>query len=150
MAVNETSLLEQNKEGISNANDKLNVEAAVVTLFASGDAVKNTTIGGVGVFQPFALDAIGGTIRNIRISFYLVADAAATFTVSILKTRPGDLVTFTQDTILTYSIGTPANNLYYTYDLGDLPEGLQAEIQIAQDNNGNATNAVDASLVYER
>ncbi|MDD3493367.1 MAG: hypothetical protein PHZ19_07740, partial [Candidatus Thermoplasmatota archaeon] len=92
----------------------------------------------------------GGTIKNIRISFYLVADAAATFTVSILKTRPGDLVTFTQDTILTYSIGTPANNLYYTYDLGDLPEGLQAEIQIAQDNNGNATNAVDASLVYER
>ncbi len=148
MTVNDTAIDEKNYSNILEINDKVSGELILQSVYSSGNVVKNTTIGGAGVFQPFMLDSLGGAIKDIRTNFYLVADAAATFTVSILKTRPGDLVTFVQDAIKTYTITTPAVAGVYSYDFGDLAEGLQAEIQIAQNNAGNATNACDAELTY--
>lgn len=143
MAVNDNRLMEENKRDIGFANQKLDGETIVITLFNLTQTVKNNPV------TLFSLDATGGTIRKIRLNFYLVADAAATFTIYISKTRPADLVTFTQDLVLTYAIATPAVAGNYSYDLGDLPEGLQANIIIAQNNAGNANDAVDSELVYE-
>lgn len=96
----------------------------------------------------FAVDALGGSRKDIKFGFYLAADAAATFTVAVYKTRAGDLVTFTQDFSKTWTIATPAAAGWYTYEVGDLEEGLQMEVRIAQDNNGNANNACDAVITY--
>jgi len=149
MAVNTTALEENLTRDLSAVDQTVNGQLVSITLYNLTATVKNKAIGAAGVCQPFQLDALGGTIKNIRFQFYTPANAAATYTVAILKTRPNDLVTFTQDLLKTFIIALPAAAGYYSYDLGDLPEGLQMQIQIAQDNNGNDTQDVDASLTYD-
>jgi len=99
----------------------------------------------------FALDATGGTIRNIVVEFYLAADAAATFTPTVYKTRSDDLTTFTQEVIPTMNtIVNPASARKYRYECGDLAQGLQFEFRLEQDNAGNANNDVEATLTCLR
>lgn len=114
------------------------------TQFVTTTTVKNASV------TVHALDALGGTKRRVRVSFYLALDAAATFTPSWHKTRAGDLITFTKELIPAIAtIATPAANGRYSYELGDIPEGCQGEFRIAQDNLGAATVALDSELTWE-
>lgn len=95
----------------------------------------------------FAFDALGATMRRIWVSFYLAADGA-TFTPTWHRTRPADLVTFTQEAIPAMAtIVAPANARWYSYDLGELAQGLQGEFRLAQSAAGAANVAVDAVAV---
>ena len=118
-----------------------------VPFYNDTQTVKNSSV------TLFSLDALGGTIREVFVSFYLAADAAATFTPTWHITRPGDLVTFTEVAIAAdvdaaiNTIATPANARVYTYRFGEVAQGLQLEFRLAQDNNGNANNDCDATCV---
>jgi len=126
----------------ANIDTQLDGTLVQVPFFNTTQTVKD------GSVTLFALDALGATIREVFVSFYLALDAAATFTPTWHKTRPGDLVTFTQeaDPALAQII-TPGANRYYSYKLGELAHGLQGELRLAQDNNGNANNVCDAFCV---
>ncbi len=105
----------------------------------------DTTVNGETIY--FELDALGGNIREMLVSFYLPLHATATFTPRLYKTRPNDLVTFTLEAIPAMAaIVTPAANAYYTYSLGDLAQSLQMRFAIHHDNNVAAVSA-DAWLV---
>ncbi len=95
----------------------------------------------------FEFDALGATIREIFVSFYLPLHAAATFTPSWWKTRPGDLVTFTQEVIPALAgIVVPTANAYYAYWTGELAQGLQARFRLHQSDHANLVT-VDAWAV---
>lgn len=97
----------------------------------------------------FALDATGGPKKDVQVSFFLVLDAAATFTPAWYVTRIGDPAVFTVRRIPAIAtIATPGVNGRYQYDFGDLPEGMQLEFRVAQNNLGNATNVIDGALTY--
>jgi len=107
----------------------------------------NSTVDGETIY--FELDALGATIRNIFVSFYLPLHLTATFTPRWYKTRPNDLITFTLELIpALVAIGTPGANAYYSYYLGDLAQGLQGSFRIHQSNHA-ALVSVDAWLVAE-
>ncbi len=148
MAVNETRLLEENKRDILAVDQLVSAGLVLIPLFNTTATIINASV------TLFALDALGGTMKDIKFGFYLDADAAATFTVSVWKTRAGDLVTFVRDlskasAALPWTIVTPPAG-WYTFEVGDLEEGLQMEIRIAQSNAGDATNLCDAVLTYLR
>lgn len=127
---------------VADVDDKVSGILVQVPFFNTTQTVKNSSI------TLFALDAIGCTIRDVFISFYLAADAAATFTPTWHKTRAADLVTFTQEAIPALpTIINPAATRYYSYRLGEIAQGLQGEFRLAQDNAGNANNACDAFCV---
>lgn len=127
---------------VSDVDDKVSGMLVQIPFYNTTQTVKNSSV------TLFALDALGGTIREVFVSFYLALDAAATFTPTWHKTRAGDLVTFTQeiDPPLAVII-TPAANRVYSYKLGEIAQGLQGEFRLAQDNAGNANNALDAICV---
>jgi len=82
----------------------------------------------------FEFDALGATIREIFVSFYLPLHATATFTPTWRKTRPNDLITFTAEVDPPLPvIATPGVNAYYRYSLGELAQGLQGRFYLAQD-----------------
>lgn len=142
MMVNETRKSEEILRYIEAVRQNVNGLLVQVTFFDTRQTVKNSSI------TLFALDAIGGTIREVFISFYLALDAAATFTPTWHKTRPSDPTTFTQEAVPSLStIITPAANRYYSYSLGEIAQGLQGEFRLAQDNNGNANNDVEGFCV---
>jgi len=139
-------LIQKLRDILNVAQDNYNLAAAGLVLtdaFNTTQTVKNDTV------VLFALDAIAGPIKDIRIEFYLAADAAATFTPDWYATRQGDLITFVERAIPDIStIATPAAAKRYYYEYGDLGEGEQLEFRISQDNNGNANNDIDARLTY--
>lgn len=141
MGVNETRMQEIISRDVLAVDQKVAGMLAQVTLYNSLDSTVNAeTI-------CFELDAIASTIREIFVSFYLPLHATATFTPRFYKTRPNDLVTFTQELIPAIAaIVTPAANAYYSYSLGDLAQGLQMRFVIHQSNNAPA-NTVDAWLI---
>ena len=95
----------------------------------------------------FEFDALGATIKDIFVSFYMPLHATATFTPTWRVTRPGDLITFvTEVDPVRAAIVTPATNANYSYKLGELAQGLQGRFYLAQSNNGALVN-VDASAV---
>ncbi len=143
MGVNETGTTENTLRDTDAVQQTTDGIAILVPLYNTTATVKANSV------TLFALDALGGSLKNIKFGFYLDADAAATFIISVHKTRPGDLITFTQDLTKTWTIATPAAAGWYTYEAGDLEQGLQMEIRIAQDNAGDATNLCDATLTYE-
>ena len=104
----------------------------------------NTVVG--GTITLFEFDALGATIREVFVSYYLPLDAAATFTPTWEKTRPNDLVTFTAEVDPALAvIVTPAANAYYSYKLGEIAQGLQGRFRLAQ--VAGAIVAVDAWAV---
>jgi len=139
--INQQRLAEETLRDVLAVDDKMAGMLVQVTFYNSTQTVKNSSI------TLFALDAIGATIRDIVVEFYLAADAAATFTPAVYKTRPGDLVTFTQEVVpAVATIVNPAAARKYRYECGDLAQGLMMEFRVSQDNNGNATNDIDGTL----
>lgn len=112
-----------------------------VPFFNSMDTVVN------GDITLFEWDALGGTIRDILVSFYLPLHATATFTPTWEKTRAGDLVTFVAEREPALAtIITPGVNAVYRYHLGEIAAGLQGRFRIHHDNNAAAVT-VDAFAV---
>ncbi len=142
MVVNPQWLLERTLEDLGFVDQKLAGMLVQVPFYNLTQTIKNSSV------TLFALDALGGTIREVFIGFYLALDVAATFTPTWHKTRAGDLVTFTQEAVPAIAaIATPGANRVYSYWLGEIAQGLQGEFRLAQDNNGNANNLVDAICV---
>lgn len=131
---------------IEENNDILSGTLVQVPFFVTMDTIVNNVI------TLFSFDALGATIRDVFISFYLPLHATATFTPTWEKTRAGDLVTFVAETTNPFSdaayaaIATPAANAVYRYHLGEIAQGLQGRFRIAQSNHAGAVS-VDAFAV---
>lgn len=102
----------------------------------------NLTNGGSATIA--ALDALGGTMKDIRVKVYISgATAGLGITPGWFVTTYAAPVTFTEQTVP--SLGaqhTLAAAVIEEYEVGDLPEDLQGELRIA--SNGN-----DAALTFE-
>ncbi len=130
--------------------NRVEAEVAVVTrdlqlrqAFNTTDTLKNDSI------VLFELDAVAGPIKDVKVEFWLEADAAATFTPSWTITRKGAPVTFVERLIpALVAIANPAADDRYEYVYEDLPEGAQLRFNVAQDNNGDATTPIDGALTY--
>lgn len=111
-----------------------NLDAAMlvqVPSYNSMDTIVNDVI------TLFEFDALGATIREVFVNFYLPLQAAATFTPTWEKTRANDLVTFVAEVDPAIAaIVTPGANAVYSYKLGEIAQGLQGRFRIAQDNAG--------------
>lgn len=97
-----------------------------------------------------SLDALGGPCSDICIQFMLVLDAAATFTPRWYVNTIDAPATFTiQNVPALANIATPGANGVYRYEFpGILAQGMVLEFRVAQDNAGNATNAIEGDLSY--
>ena len=125
----------------ADVDDKVSGLLVQVPFYNEMDTIVNDTI------ILFEFDALGATIREVFVSYYLPLQLAATFTPTWSKTRANDLVTFTTEVIPALAvIATPAANAYYSYKLGEIAQGLQGRFSIAQDNAG-AGVTVDAFAV---
>jgi hypothetical protein len=112
-----------------------------VPFFVTMDTIVNNTI------TLFNFDAVGATIREVHVSFYLPLHATATFTPTWEKTRVGAPVTYTVEAIPAIStIITPAAAQYYRYHCGEIAQGLQGRFRIAQNNNAPVVS-IDAFAV---
>lgn len=97
-----------------------------------------------------ALDALGATKRNVVWEFWLEADAAATFTPALYKTSLAAPTVFVVEGIPSIStIATPAADGRYRYSCGDVPEELQMEFRVAQDNAGDATTPIRSVVTHD-
>lgn len=100
----------------------------------------------------FELDAIAGPIKDIKVEFWLDADAAVVnITPTLHKTREGAPTTFVQEVVPAITaLAQPglATASRYRYECGELPEGAQLQFKVAQTNNGAATIAIDGTLTY--
>jgi hypothetical protein len=129
-----------------NIDDKVSGILVQVPFFNSMDTIVNDVI------TLFEFDALGCTIRDVMVNFYLPLHATATFTITWQKTRANDLITFTTELINTWTgaayntIATPAANGVYRYHLGEIAQGLQGRFRIAQSNHAGAVT-VDAFAV---
>ncbi len=96
-----------------------------------------------------ALDALGGSMKDIKVRVYISgAVAGPGITPGWFTTRPGDLVTFTEQIVP--SLGgqhAPATAVIEMYEVGDLAEGLQGEIRIASAGNDSGLT-FDAVVTY--
>ena len=96
-----------------------------------------------------ALDALGGTIKDIRLKVWISgATAGLGITPGWYVTRYGALVTFVQQTVP--SLGAQhalAAATVEDYEVGDLPDGLQGELRIASAGNDSALT-FEATITY--
>jgi len=116
-------------------------ELVLTQAFASGNTSAGSTI------VMFALDALGGTKKDVKVEFYLEQDDAAVFTPEWYVTRPNDLVTFTaRDVPDLGTITTSGADKRFFFEFGDLPEGLQVEFRLAQ--TGGSARAYDGAMTY--
>lgn len=126
---------------VADVDDKVSGILVQVPYFVEMDTVVNNYI------TLFSFDALGCTIREVHISFYLPLHGTATFTPTWEKTRAGALVTFTAEVIPAIAaIATPAAAQYYRYHCGEVAQGLQGRFRIHQSNNAPAVT-VDAFAV---
>jgi len=141
MGINEARMLEETLRDLQAVNDKVSGILVQVPFFVSMNTIVNDVI------TLFELDALGGTIREVFVSFYLPLHATATFTPTWQKTRAGDLVTFTEESYPALpTIVTPAAARYYSYKCGEIAQGLQGRFRIAQSNHAGVVT-VDAFAV---
>ncbi len=113
----------------ADVDDKVSGILVQVPFFVEMDTIVNDVI------TLFAFDALGATIREVFVSFYLPLHATATFTPTWEKTRAGDLVTFIAEVDPALAvIVNPAANAVYSYKLGEIAQGLQGRFRLAQDN----------------
>jgi len=126
-------------ERAANINDQTSGILVQVPYFVEMDTINGDVI------TLFAFDALGCTIREVFISFYL-PNSAGTFTPTWEKTRVGDLVTFVVEVVPALAvIAVPAAPNVYSYKLGEIAQGLQGRFRIAEDANAGVT--VDAFAV---
>ncbi len=113
----------------ADVDDKVSGILVQVPFFVEIATIQNDVI------TLFSFDALGATIREVYISFYLPLHATATFTPTWEKTRAGDLITFTAEVDPALAvIALPAANAVYSYKLGEIAQGLQGRFRLAQDN----------------
>jgi len=134
---------------IQETNDDLvdasNDEVTLVQAFNTTTTTINDSI------TLFALSAWDGPRKDVKVEFWLDADGAATFTPAFYVTRAGAPTTFVVRSIPAIAtIATPGAVARYEYEYGDLGQGDRLEFRVAQDNNGDATNAIDGTLTYVR
>ena len=126
---------------VADVDDKVSGILVQVPFFVTMNTIVNDVI------TLFAFDALGCTIREVFISFYLPLHATATFTPTWQKTRANDLVTFTEEAYpVLPAIVTPAAARYYSYKCGEIAQGLQGRFRIAQSNHAGVVT-VDAFAV---
>lgn len=126
---------------VADVDDKVSGILVQVPYFVEIDTIQNDVI------ELFAFDALGCTIREIFVSFYLPNHATATFTPTWEKTRAGDLITFTTEVVPAIAnIAPAAGNTVYSYKLGEIAQGLQGRFRIAQSNHAGGVT-VDAFAV---
>lgn len=143
MGVNVTERLWQLLRDLGFVDDKVSGDRVLTQAHNATQTVKNSSI------TLFALDALGGAIKDIRVEFWLAADNLATFTPSFFVTREGAPVVFVEVLLpVVTTIGTPGAPGRYRYEYQDLPEGAQLEFRVAQDNLGNANNDIEGVLTY--
>jgi len=125
---------------IADVDDKVSGILVQVPYFVEMDTIVGDVI------TLFEFDALGCTIKNVFINFYLPLDGGATFTLTWEKTRANDLVTFTTELIPAIAnIVTPSANAVYSYQLGEIAQGLQGRFRI--DQVAGAIKTVDAFAV---
>ena len=143
MGVNETRLQEIISRDVLAVDDKVAGILVQVPFFVTMDTIVNDVI------TLFEFDALGSTIREIFVSFYLPLHATATFTPTFEKTRAADLITFTSESYPALpTIVTPPAARYYSYKCGEIAQGLQGRFRIAQDNNAGVVS-VDGFAVVQ-
>jgi len=126
----------------ADVDDKVSGILDQVPFFVSMATIQNDVI------TLFEFDALGGTIREVTINFYLPLHATATFTPTWEKTRPNDLITFTTELIpAVAAIVTPAANAVYRYHCGEIAQGLQGRFRIAQSNHAGVVTVDGFSVV---
>jgi len=138
MAVNDTELLEKNRDNIVAVDQKVSGSLVLKQATFTG----SLTNAGDAIIA--ALDAVGGAMKDIRIKVWISgATALLGITPGWFVTRYGAPVTFVQQTVPT--LGAQhilAGAVVEDYAVGDLPDGLQGKLQI--NSNGN-----DAGLTFE-
>lgn len=132
---------------VEEVDDKAAGILVQVPYFVTMDTVNGGTI------TLFSFDALGCTIREVFISFYM-PNNAGTFTLTWEKTRANDLITFTEELvgapcIPMANIAVPANSRYYSYRLGEIAQGLQGRFRILEDANAGVTVDAFAVVVME-
>ncbi len=126
---------------VADVDDKVSGILVQVPFFVEMDTIVNDVI------TLFAFDALGATIREVFISLYLPLHATATFTPTWEKTRANDLITFVTELDPTLNaIATPGANAVYSYKLGEIAQGLQGRLRLAQSNHAGVVT-VDAFAV---
>lgn len=124
-------------------------ETVLHTAFRSESAlaIKNTNVDIMGV------DAVAGTIFDLVIEFKIDSDGAATtYTPTLKMTSALAPTTFTDQKLpAVATIAAPATAVgHYRYELGDIGQGLQAKLNLAQTNDGDATRIVEAVMTYRQ
>lgn len=134
-------------EAISDAIvEDIGIITHVVSRTEAALALKNTNVDFIGV------DSIGGAITDMRLSLKMDNDAAATtYTPLFKKTSHNAPTTFVDQILPVIATITPATALgWHHYDVGDLDEGLEWKLNLAQTNDGDATRIVEAVLSYDQ
>lgn len=126
------------------------VQQAVHGQPASQQATFTGNLANTATATLVALDALGGAMRNIRVKvFYSGATAGLGITPQWFVTRYAAPTTFTQQTVPSQGAQhVLAAATVEDYEVGDLPEGLQAELRVASNSNDSAL-AFEATVTYE-
>ena len=124
-------------------------EAVLHTVFRSEAAlaIKNTNV------DIMEIDAVAGTVYGLIIEFKVDNDAAATtYTPTLKMTSTLAPTTFTNQKLpAVATIAAPATAVgHYRYELGDIGQGLQAKLNLAQTNDGDATRIIEAVMTYRQ
>ena len=118
------------KDYLDNIDTQLDGQLVQVPFYVSMATVQ------AGTIILFEFDALGATIRDVFVNFYLPLHATATFTPIWSKTRANDLITFSTEVIPVIApIVTPGANNVYSYHLGEIAQGLQGRFSIAMSNH---------------
>jgi len=128
---------------VADVDDKVSGILVQVPYFVTMDTINANTI------TLFSFDALGCTIREVFISFYL-PNSAGTFTPTWEKTRAGDLVTFTVEVVPALAvIAAPAAPNVYSYKLGEIAQGLQGRFRILESAHAGVTVDAFAVVIME-
>ena len=146
----DTSGYDRRTDSLEALSDAIVEDIGIITHVVSRTeaalALKNTNVDFIGV------DSIGGAITDMRLSLKMDNDAAATtYTLLFKKTSHNAPTTFVDQTIPAVATITPATALGWRhYDVGDLDEGLEWKLNLAQTNDGDATRIVEVVLAYDQ
>lgn len=127
------------------------IQQAVHGILTPYQATFTGNLSNAGTATIIALDALGGIMKRIEIKVWISgATAGLGITPQWFVTSYGAPVTFVQQSVP--SLGAQhalAAAAVEEYAVGDLPEGLQAELRIA--SNGNDSGLTfKATVTYEQ
>ncbi|KKN44457.1 hypothetical protein LCGC14_0693040 [marine sediment metagenome] len=121
------------QEAISDAIAALNADRPQVhTVYATGDMIN------IGDATMFALDALAGTVRNVRVKVHVDGASAGNISIVWFATSITTPLTFTERVLPVPVTVNPGGASDLEAEFGDLPEGLQLQCMIrsAGDDSG--------------